>query len=289
MSKIIDLIGKKFGKLTVLGHSHFVKGRHHWKCRCECGKICIILGDSIIRGNTKSCGCLQFGPRNNIIGYKFGRLTVIKFDRMYKGHAMWICECECSKHSITSVRGSHLKVGAIKSCGCSQLEDITNQIFSYLTAIEFLRSNGKHSYWKCKCKCGNYTEVSLNNLRRGQVRSCGCCSLISESSLLDMVEMILGSEYEIKRHHHIDFLGKQHIDGAVYRNNVLLFCIEYDGKQHFSPIVCWGGEENLKYIKKMDKRKNKLCKDNNIPLIRVAYYEKITKELIIKKFKKAGL
>jgi hypothetical protein len=29
-------------------------------------------------------------------------------------------------------------------------------------------------YWKCKCSCGNYVEVSRANLRNERTQSCGC-------------------------------------------------------------------------------------------------------------------
>ncbi len=55
-----NLVGKKFGRLTVL---RFVDknqwGNYRWLCRCGCGKEKIILGYNLIRGSTKSCGCLH--------------------------------------------------------------------------------------------------------------------------------------------------------------------------------------------------------------------------------------
>lgn len=54
------LNGRKFGRLTVLTYAGQDKsGSRMWECRCECGKIKIIRGQSIKRGITKSCGCLQ--------------------------------------------------------------------------------------------------------------------------------------------------------------------------------------------------------------------------------------
>ena len=44
-------------------------------------------------------------------------LTVIEYSHMgAKGHSYWICRCECGK--LKTVRGSHLKSGNVKSCGC---------------------------------------------------------------------------------------------------------------------------------------------------------------------------
>lgn len=55
--------------------------------------------------------------------------------------------------------------------------------------------------------------------------------------------------------------------------------IEYDGEQHFKPIEIWGGEEELKNTQARDSIKNKYCFDNDIKLIRIAYYENIESKL----------
>ena len=58
-----------------------------------------------------------------------------------------------------------------------KIQDITGQLFGKLTAIELdetLSGKGKGSFWKCKCDCGNTKTVHLNNLRRGNTKSCGC-------------------------------------------------------------------------------------------------------------------
>jgi len=48
-------------------------------------------------------------------GMFFGDLEVIEFDRLSKNGAMWKCKCICGNETI--VRGGHLTIGAIKSCG----------------------------------------------------------------------------------------------------------------------------------------------------------------------------
>ena len=56
-----DLTGQTFGFLTVLGpaeHSHD-KSHAYFLCRCTCGNEKIIRGESLIRGDTKSCGCYR--------------------------------------------------------------------------------------------------------------------------------------------------------------------------------------------------------------------------------------
>lgn len=51
------MIGKKFGKLTVLAKSSEKKGRGIL-CRCECGNQTVVFDSNLKSGHTKSCGCL---------------------------------------------------------------------------------------------------------------------------------------------------------------------------------------------------------------------------------------
>ena len=54
------MIGKVFGRLTVLAFSHKDKWRkNYWLCLCSCGKKVIVAERSLLTGNTKSCGCYR--------------------------------------------------------------------------------------------------------------------------------------------------------------------------------------------------------------------------------------
>ena len=57
---MIDLTGKRFGRLVVLNADHKSdKQLWYWKCICDCGRETVVSGDKLRRGATKSCGCLQ--------------------------------------------------------------------------------------------------------------------------------------------------------------------------------------------------------------------------------------
>jgi len=57
--KFIDLIGKRFGKLTPIKYIGKNKyGKSLLLCKCNCGNEKIIVGSSLKSGHTKSCGCL---------------------------------------------------------------------------------------------------------------------------------------------------------------------------------------------------------------------------------------
>lgn len=55
-----EMIGKRFGKLEVIGKTERKdrEGLSVWKCRCNCGNICYIPKRRLL-GGTKSCGCLK--------------------------------------------------------------------------------------------------------------------------------------------------------------------------------------------------------------------------------------
>lgn len=56
---IINLVGQKFNRLTVISLSptRNISGKIQWVCECECGNITDVDGHSLKSGNTKSCGC----------------------------------------------------------------------------------------------------------------------------------------------------------------------------------------------------------------------------------------
>ena len=65
MSKLIDLTGRRYGRLLVLRRegSHWNDmGLHStptWRCRCDCGNEVVVIGYRLRGGQTRSCGCLH--------------------------------------------------------------------------------------------------------------------------------------------------------------------------------------------------------------------------------------
>jgi len=56
----IDLTGKRFGRLIVISKAdRNISNKLLWLCLCDCGNEKKILGHSLQKGNTKSCGCIS--------------------------------------------------------------------------------------------------------------------------------------------------------------------------------------------------------------------------------------
>ena len=54
-----NMIGKRFGKLTVLEYAGVDSHRCKlFKCLCDCGKETTTRKSRLISGGTQSCGCL---------------------------------------------------------------------------------------------------------------------------------------------------------------------------------------------------------------------------------------
>lgn len=81
------------------------------------------------------------GNKIDLTGQRFGRLLVKKeIDKSRCGSIMWECLCDCGKRTI--VRGTHIRSGAIKSCGCYKRE-----IVSAIHAIHGFWSHPLYNTW----------------------------------------------------------------------------------------------------------------------------------------------
>jgi hypothetical protein len=108
----------------------------------------------------------------DLTGQRFGRLTAIKKAFSDRG-AWWDCQCDCG--SLKAYKVSALRAGKTNSCGCSRLNDLTNQKFGRLTVVSRAPNDkSTNTMWNCACECGNTSIVQAGALKAGKVISCGC-------------------------------------------------------------------------------------------------------------------
>lgn len=60
--KKLNLIGQRFGKLTVLAPAENIGGRTAWRCRCDCGQERVVKTTNLRSGRTTNCGCVRGLP-----------------------------------------------------------------------------------------------------------------------------------------------------------------------------------------------------------------------------------
>lgn len=168
--KKIDLTGKRFGKLTVLGEntvpyiSPSGKKTRRWDCICDCGEKLTMLQNTLTKAT--SCGCMRIQPQRDMIGQKFGRLTVIKIVKLPKERKTgqkngWLCRCDCGNEIITTRK--ELLSGKKLSCGCF-LSEIAHKkvekdnVFGFYdgTAVSHIKpqKNGQEKYKGVRIRSG---------------------------------------------------------------------------------------------------------------------------------------
>lgn len=111
--KADDTVGHTYGELFV-----YDKFAENWetycKCVCQlCGATTTTLRNNLIRGHTKSCGCLK---QKDLVGQTFGDLSVVK--RTTKdGETYYYCLCRLCGRTVLK-RGDSIR--SVTSCGCDK-------------------------------------------------------------------------------------------------------------------------------------------------------------------------
>lgn len=75
--KKLNLVGKKYGRLTVIEQGTVKNGRTYSICKCECGNIVEVMNKMLRNGHVLSCGCLK---KENIseLGKRTGNINIIQ-------------------------------------------------------------------------------------------------------------------------------------------------------------------------------------------------------------------
>lgn len=213
MSRLIDLTGQVFGRLTVLQRAeNTTKSRgSRWLCKCTCGNFISVASTHLRDGHVKSCGCLNSEMASerflkDLTGKQFGRLTVLYRAENGSGyHSRWHCICSCGRE--TDAWSTSLIQGTTTSCGCYQddrrheITDLTGQRFGRLVVTGFSKKRGHNMLWHTRCDCGTCHDVSAGALVSGQTKSCGCYAReqASKRSLIDLAGQQFGFLQVIER------------------------------------------------------------------------------------------
>ena len=116
------------------------------------------------------------------VGTVVGNLTVDSDSGLRKNrYTVWKCKCICGKEILLDTRT--IQRGTVLDCGCitkvkKNIHDISNQRFGRLIAVRPLEKRDQSGgvLWECKCDCGNVCYASGIQLRKGNIKSCGCLS-----------------------------------------------------------------------------------------------------------------
>lgn len=150
----------------------------------------------------------------DIIGKRFDRLVVVSKTDKKASNGSYYYECKCDCGNKIDVYYGNLRQGNIKSCGCMRAEmaiqkgkenankyikDITNHRFGRLVAEKRMDNKGLHTYyWLCKCDCGKYSIVELDDLQQGNTKSCGCLKKESCQAQVVIMQKKLDEEERVE-------------------------------------------------------------------------------------------
>ncbi len=135
--------------------------------------------------------------------------------------------------------------------------------------LEISYSSNIKYWWICN-KC-NHSWFSSPNTRTGQNQGCPKCKYSHGEKEIEkfLIEHNIKYEnqYKIPECKNIKTLP---FDFAIWMNNKLGL-IEYNGEQHYEKI--WKNRGSLEQNIYRDKIKENYCKENNIPLLIIPYWE----------------
>lgn len=289
----INLLNQRFGKLLVIKETQERKNKSVvWECQCDCGSV-VKLSTKELRSDgviqCPNCGHNRepkAGLIESIIGKKFGKLKVISKTSKKTNSGGFIFQCQCDCGSTIEVPRQDLVSGRTTSCGCGRCkyrvgDIINNRLILDIQASKTDKDKRKH-YYKCKCLlCGTEYEALAHTL--DTTISCGCQRSKGEFNIV-----------QILKNENISYIKEYQINGSNYRydfailntNGDVVRLIEFDGEQHYKEGIKntgWNTYQKYEYTYQNDIAKNILAKKNNLPLVRIPYWERdtITLDLIM--------
>jgi hypothetical protein len=162
MPPSVDLTGRVFHRLSVLygpvSKIYSGKRRTFWLCECECGKMFEALGESLVSGNTKSCGCLLI-EKARITSKTHGRSRT----KEYNAWAAARSRCTNQNHPCFQSYGGR---------GIYMCDEWSNSFEAFLEdmgeapwGLELERVDNDGPYAKWNCKWATRSEQSSNQRR----------------------------------------------------------------------------------------------------------------------------
>lgn len=123
MTKLDNLTGQRFGRLTVIERAPKLGKNTAWLCVCDCGEYKAVPAYRLKSGETTSCGCAN-RIKQIAAGQRFGALvTLCVTTKPNSRKRYWLCRCDCG--NLKYIPEYCLQTGQTHSCGCQKSQLIS--------------------------------------------------------------------------------------------------------------------------------------------------------------------
>jgi len=288
----INEMNYKNPNIEILGE--YVNSKTKIKCRCLIDGFCWETIPSLL---LSGAGCPKCGIEKSKINSKkthekfVGEMLLInpniEISSTYTNVKEEIlCICKVCNNKWSTTPDSLLNGSGCMDCHLQKSHNLqvkSNELF--LRELKSINPNiipletyyNDHTKLKCRCLIHNYEWYAMPNKILHRNTGCPKCASYTNENKIDLLLENWGIKYSIqKRFKECRDKNTLPFDRYLVNFNIL---IEYDGEDHYFPIKrCHESDEEVLVrfndrIKK-DKIKTVYCKKNDIPLIRIPYWEK---------------
>lgn len=286
-----DFIENKSNSGCKLLTSTYINAKQILDIRCKCGEIFQISFDSFVRAKKRQCNMCGYAITGEKLANPYEQIKkdiesknncklVTKKDDYINTRTPIIIKCKCGNQYSTTYFSFINSKGQCQKCAYEDIglqntkthEDFIKEVYNLVGDEYTILDKYTNAKIKIKIKhnkCGYIYKVTPDSFLQG-TRCLKCASSKGEITI---------SEY--LRNKNIRFMFEYKFDDCKNKRPLPFdfylpdynICIEYDGGQHYRPIDYFGGKKRFKYIQQNDNIKNQYCKGNNIPLLRIPYWE----------------
>lgn len=153
-------IGRRFGRLKIVGKPTYIKGKMHVECHCKCGRATVVFVSNLKSGHTESCGCLV-PERTSEVKRTHGQSRT-------RLHNIWLgMKNRCDNPNVKAYKkygGRGIKV-------CRQWYKFENfQVWAisngYTPALTLDRKNRDRGYSPSNCRWATRSQQTMNTAAR---------------------------------------------------------------------------------------------------------------------------